>query len=217
MFFNRKEAGQQLGLRLMSCKKEQPVVVALPRGGVPVGFEVARLIEAPLDICAVRKLGAPGQPELAIGAVNEGKEPHVHLDPHTVRELDVSKAHIDREVAAQVEKIRRMERLYRSGRPGINVRGRVVILVDDGLATGATARAALKRLRLDNPARLILAVPVAPRSTLDSLRPQVDDLVCLRAPEDFWAVGNYYRDFSPVSDEEVVDLLNRASRHQAAA
>ncbi len=185
-------------------------MLALPRGGVPVGYEVAVTLDAPLDIVVVRKLGAPGQPELAIGAVVDGDDPQSVLNPDLMRLLDVSEEYLAREVDRQLWEIRRRERLYRGDRPHARVEGRTAIVVDDGIATGASMRAALRGLRRAGPARLVLAVPVAPPDTVEALRAEVDDLVCLSTPEPFMAVGQHYEDFSQPTDEEVIELLDRA-------
>lgn len=209
-FKNRQDAGRQLAERLLRYRDERPVVLALPRGGVPVGYEVAVTLDAPLDIVVVRKLGAPGQPELAIGAVVDGDDPQSVLNPDLMRLLDVSEEYLAREVDRQLWEIRRRERLYRGDRPHARVEGRTAIVVDDGIATGASMRAALRGLRRAGPARLVLAVPVAPPDTVEALRAEVDDLVCLSTPEPFMAVGQHYEDFSQPTDEEVIELLDRA-------
>lgn len=218
IFRNRLEAGRELAERLLTYRPESPVVLALPRGGVLVGYEVADALDAPLDIIVVRKLGAPDQPELGIGAVVDGDNPEGILNQELVQALGVSDEYLKREVARQIEEIRRREQRYRGGRPRVPVEGRTAIVVDDGIATGATVRAALRALRRGRPARLVLAVPVAPPDTVESMRTEVDDLVCLATPEPFIAVGRYYEDFSQPTDEEVVDLLDRArERHPPGA
>ncbi len=210
MFRDRQEAGEQLAKALLRLNPANPLVVALPRGGVPVGYEVALVLNAPLDVLAVRKLGAPHQPELAIGAVSDGPEPHVYLNEALVQELNVSQTHIQRQVAAQLERIRQMERIYRTGRSALAVQGKTVIVVDDGLATGSTAQAALRHFNKEKPRGLILAVPVGARDTVEALKKEVDKLVCLSIPDVFWAVGNYYENFQSVSDQEVVMFLEKA-------
>jgi putative phosphoribosyl transferase len=190
-------------------------VVALPRGGVPVAYEVANALGAPLDIVIVRKLGAPGQPELGIGAVVDGDHPQAVLNPDLMRELGVSGKYLDREVGRELEEIRRRQGIYRRGRPPAPLEGRTVIVVDDGIATGGSTRAALRGIRRSHPKRLVLAVPVAPLDTVAMLRAEVDHLVCLSTPEPFGAVGMFYEDFDQVGDEEVVRLLERA--HAALA
>jgi putative phosphoribosyl transferase len=209
MLQNRSAAGRKLAALLRGYAKADPVVLALPRGGVVVGAEIAAALYAPLDIVVVRKLGAPGQPELAIGAVVGAEQPEVVLNEETVALFDVSRAYLDHEVAAEIEEIRRREARYRDGRPRVAINGRTAIVVDDGIATGASIRAALRAIRRAEPAHLVLAVPVAPMQTLESLRGEVDELVYLEAPELFGAVGLHYQDFAQTSDEEVIALLAR--------
>jgi putative phosphoribosyl transferase len=215
MFENRKEAGQKLAARLLRYKSEHPVVLAIPSGGVPVGYEVALALEAPLDVIVVRKLGAPGQSELGIGAVVDGDHPQRVLNEDLVRELEVSQLYLNREVARQLAEIRRRQLAYRSGRPAIDLEGRTAIVVDDGIATGGSVRAALRGVRRAQPRRLVLAVPVAPPDTVASLRAEVDDLVCLSTPPFFGAVGEFYEDCRQTSDDEVIALLNAAGRRAA--
>ncbi|HWP35780.1 MAG TPA: phosphoribosyltransferase [Thermodesulfobacteriota bacterium] len=215
-FRDRREAGRELARRLLPYRDLDPVVLALPRGGVPVGYEVARALGAPLDIVVVRKLGAPGQPELAIGALVDGDDPQGVLNPDVVELLGVPAEYVRDEVARQLAEIRRREARYRGGRPRVPVGGRTAIVVDDGVATGATVRAALRGLRRAAPRRLVLALPVAPPDTARQLRAEVDDLICLRTPEPFIAVGRHYEDFSQPSDEEVVALLEEARRAAGA-
>lgn len=209
-FADRADAGRRLAERLRPYAREDPVVVALPRGGVVVAYEVATVLDAPLDILVVRKLGAPHQAELGIGAVVDAESPTVTLYDELVRRLGVSREHIDREVREQVDEIRRRELEYRGDRPPVDVRGRTVILVDDGIATGSSVRAALRALRARGPAKVVLAVPVAAPESLDSVRPEADEVVSLAAPPWFRAVGQFYRDFDQTTDEEVVQLLQRA-------
>lgn len=216
MFRDRQDAGRQLAGRLLRYRDERPVVLALPRGGVPVGYEVADALAAPLDIVIVRKLGAPEQPELGIGAVVDGDDPQAILNPELVRLLGVSEEYLSRELERQLEEIRRREQCYRGDRPRASVEGRTAIVVDDGIATGASMRAALRGVRRSRPARLVLAVPVAPLDTVEALRAEVDDLICLSTPEPFMAVGHHYEDFSQPTDEEVVELLERARQRPAA-
>ena len=210
---DRADAGRRLAARLAGYRDETPIVLALPRGGVPVGAEVSRALGAPLDIFIARKLGAPGQPELGIGAVAQGGL--LVLNERIVRALKLSEGHIRRAAEEELREVGRRLRLLRGDRPEPEVRGRTVILVDDGLATGATARAAILALRERGPGRLVLAVPVCPPRTADLLLREVDDLVVLETPADFYAVGSYYEDFEQVSDEEVVRLLElaRAEEH----
>lgn len=206
-FLDRADAGRRLAGALERFRSRSPVVLALPRGGVPVGLEVARALGAPLDVIDARKLGAPGHEELAVGAIAPGA---VYVDRLLVRRLGVSAAYLEQIATAEGRELERRERLYRSGRAPLDVEGRVVILVDDGLATGATARAAVASLRQRRPARVILAVPVGAPETVARLREVADDVVCLETPPDFRAVSLAYRDFSPTSDAEVVSCLAAA-------
>lgn len=215
MFHDREDAGQRLAALLLRYKDQHPVVLALPRGGVPVAYEVARALEAPLDILVVRKLGAPGQPELGIGAIVDGDHPDGVLNENTIAALGVDRAYLEGEIQRQLREIHRRQAAYRSGRPPVSIAGRTAIVIDDGLATGSTMRAALRGVRRAQPARLVLAVPVAPPDTLASLASEVDDVVCISTPEDFGAVGRFYRNFDQTTDEEVVRLLDDA-RHAAA-
>lgn len=212
MFRDRRDAGRQLAEALAEFKKKRPVVLALPRGGVPVAYEVAKALDAQLDILVVRKLGAPGQPELGIGAVVDGDHPESVVDEESVRLLHVSPEFLEREIATELEEIRRREVVYRGGRSPIPIRGRTVIVVDDGIATGGSMRAALRGVRRASPAKLVLAVPVAPEDTIARLAREVDEIVCLSTPPGFQAVGQFYRDFRQTSDQEVIDLLEAAAQ-----
>jgi putative phosphoribosyl transferase len=211
-FEDRPAAGRMLAGRLRHLAGEGTLVLALPRGGVPVGFEVARALEAPLDLVLVRKIGAPGHEELGLGAVVDGAQPHLFLNPEVMRSVRPDPGYVEAEERRQLAEIERRRRRYRGGRPPPAIAGRTVIVVDDGIATGGTARAALEALRLQKPARLVLAVPVAPADTLATLAPLVDETVCLAAPEPFYAVGAYYREFAQTTDEEVVALLDASAR-----
>jgi putative phosphoribosyl transferase len=207
MFSDRKEAGRQLARRLLKYREEEPVVLALPRGGVPVGFEIARALAAPLDVILVRKIGAPGQPELAVGAVVDGARPEAVVNEAIVAALAVSPEYIESETKRQLAEIERRRSAYTADRSRIDPAGKTAIVVDDGIATGATVRAALVAVRRARPGRLVLAIPVAPPDTVATLREEVDELVCLMQPSPFGAVGTYYADFQQVSDERVVRLL----------
>jgi predicted phosphoribosyltransferase/pimeloyl-ACP methyl ester carboxylesterase len=211
LFADRSEAGCALAQRLLKFKDQRPVVLALPRGGVPVGFEVARALDAPLDLILVRKIGAPFQPELAVGAVVDGGRAETIINEDVVREFQISESYIAEESARQLDEIERRRRLYLADRVRVPLAGRTAIVVDDGIATGATMEAALHATRRANPKRLVLATPAAPPDTLERLRPQVDEVVCLATPRLFGAIGVFYEDFRQVSDEEVVDLLRRAT------
>lgn len=208
-FKDRTEAGRQLANALARYKADKPVILALPRGGVPVAAEIATTLGAPLDLVLVRKIGVPHQPELAAGAVVDGNKPVVVRNEDIIRVADVSEADFaairDRELA----EIERRRKLYLGDRPHPALKGRTVIVVDDGIATGATTRAALRALRARSPRRLVLAVPVAPTSTLSELKAEADDIVCLEDHEVFGAIGLFYADFSQVADETVTELLAR--------
>jgi len=206
-FVDRLEAGRSLAEAVSRLNLAEPVVLALPRGGVPVAAEVARALNAPLDLLMVRKIGAPYQSELAIGAVANGPTRQLIVDPQMVALTGADQAYVDRVAAEQLREIERRRAIYMAGRAPVALAGRSVVVVDDGIATGSTMRAALAAVRRSNPARLVLAVPVAPPDTVHALRSLVDDLVCLAQPEPFRAVGLHYRDFPQVGDEEVVQLL----------
>ncbi len=208
-FLDRADAGRRLARALAHLLPANPIVLALPRGGVPVAAEIAQALHAPLDLVIARKIGAPLQPEVAMGAIVDGDDPIVLRNEDIIRSARVSDA--DFRVIAEAERaeIARRRARYLAGRTRLDVRGRVVILVDDGIATGATVRAALRALRRQHPDRLILAVPVAPTDVAERLRRDVDELVCLEGHERFGSVGGFYTDFRPVADEEVVAALAR--------
>lgn len=215
-FVDRREAGRLLGQRLADMALPAPVVVlALPRGGVPVGAEVARALGAPLNLLLVRKIGVPWQRELALAAVVDGDEPQVVVDDEVQRISGVERAYIDAEASRELHEIERRRRVYLRGRAALSVAGATAVVVDDGIATGTSVRAALKALRRRSPTRLVLAVPVAPADTLQTLRAEVDDLVCLAQPEPFHAIGLHYDDFHQLDDAEVLadlDALAAAPR-----
>lgn len=208
LFRNRAEAGQQLARKLEHyAGRDDVVVLALPRGGVPVAFEVAKFLRAPLDVFVVRKLGVPGQVELAMGAIAAGGVRV--LNDEVVQHLNITDEVIDQVAAEEEQELRRRELLYRGDRPPIDVRGKVCILVDDGLATGSTMRAAVAALKRLGPARVVVAVPVGASDTCTLLGREADESICAHTPEPFQAVGLWYQDFSQTSDEEVRELLNR--------
>lgn len=208
MFQDRRDAGRQLAERLTRYQDQNPLVLAIPRGGVPVGYEIAHALRAGLDVLVVRKLGAPGNPELGIGAV--GPDGICVLDRGIIDYLDVSDAELERILAAEQAELERRIRRFRGERPWPVVQGHTVILVDDGLATGVTARAAIQILRQQHPQQIVLAVPVAAPETVAALRSEVDDLVCLYTPLNLQAIGLWYADFQQMSDEEVLAWLERA-------
>lgn len=215
-FQNRFEAGQVLASHLSGYAGWPDVtVLALPRGGVPVGYEVALALGAPLDVFLVRKLGVPGQEELAMGAIATGGVRV--LNEEVVRLLDISPAVIDRVAKVEETELLRREQLYRQDRAPAEVTGRTIILVDDGLATGSSMRAAARALRSRGPAKLIAAVPVAAAQTCNELRSEVDEMVCARTPEPFRAVGLWYEDFGQTTDEQVRDLLHHAAERKLSA
>ena len=210
IFPNRTEAGRRLALRLRDyANRKDVIVLGIPRGGVPVAFEVARMLKVPLDVLVLRKLGVPGHEELGFGAIaSKGIRA---LNPEVVEALRISPWDIELVTNRERKELTRREHAYRGGRPTLNVAGLSVILVDDGIATGAGMRAAIDALRQMKPAHIVIAVPVAPGSTCDRLQSEVD-LVCLETPEPFYGVGQFYFDFSQVSDQEVNELLDRAER-----
>ena len=215
-FTDRHEAGRYLGEKLAAAgyaNAPNLLVLALPRGGVPVAYEVARRLDAPLDIFLVRKLGVPGHEELAMGAIATGGV--LVLNHPVVDRLGLSLADIDRVARQEWAELQRRERAYRGSRPPPEIEGRSVILVDDGLATGASMRAAAQAVSQQKPAKLIVAVPVAAPETCDEFRNEVDDVVCARTPEPFNAVGLWYEDFSQTTDDEVRELLARRAAELA--
>jgi putative phosphoribosyl transferase len=207
-FEDRRDAGRRLAGKLARFKDERPVVFALPRGGVPVGYEISRALGAPLDVFVSRKLGAPGQPEFGIGAVAAGGVRVLNRD--VVRRLGIPNDYVRKITAQELAEVERRLRYFRGQRPEPEVAGRTAILVDDGLATGVTARAAVQALRLRKPRRLVLAAPVCAAQTAALFRTTVDELVCLESPSDLGAIGFWYRNFEQTSDEEVVELLESA-------
>ncbi len=210
MFVSREEAGQMLGRRLAELKNQSPCILALPRGGVPVAFAVAEELEAPLDLLLVHKIGAPFQPELALGAVVDGQSPEIILNEDLLGITGVSPSYIEHESAKQLKEIERRHALYLAGRPRLDISNRIAIVIDDGIATGATTRAALRAARRAQPKRLLLAVPVAPIDTLAELQGEANDILCLEAHERFGSVGSHYANFRQVGDDEVRELLARA-------
>src|SRR2546421_642105 len=215
IYRDRIDAGKQLAARLADyADRDDVLVLALPRGGVPVAYEVAKALRAPLDIFLVRKLGVPGHEELAMGAIATGGVRVLNDD--AVEYLGIPSRVIDSVAANELRELERREREYRGDRPEPDVRGKTVILVDDGLATGSTMRAAAAALRQQNPARIIVAVPGSAPQTCDQYRMGVDAIVCATTPEPFYGVGRWYKDFSQTTDEEVRDLLEQGRNDYAA-
>jgi putative phosphoribosyl transferase len=211
-FRDRKYAGRALAKRLaLFAGRRDVTVLALPRGGTPVAYEVAKALHAPLDVLVVRKLGVPWNPEFAMGAIASGGERLI--DDMLVRELGISTRDVEEVASNEAYELERRERVYRCGRPAPDLRGRTVILVDDGLATGSTMRVAVRAVRRQSPARVVVAAPVAAPEACELLRGEADEVVCAEMPDPFLGVGRWYLDFSQTSDEEVCRLLDEASRH----
>jgi len=209
MFTNRTDAGVLLAERLKDYSgREGALVLALPRGGVAVGFELAQRLNVGLDVLIVRKIGVPSQPELAAGAISETGT--VHLNQDVISAVGDLSAYIEKEIDRQKEEISRRIMLYRGGAPIRDLTGKTIILVDDGVATGATMKAAIETMKKERIIKVVVAVPVAPQSTAEELKHMADEFVCLETPEYFMAVGNHYIDFTQVTDEEVVELLRRS-------
>jgi putative phosphoribosyl transferase len=206
-FRNRQDAGRQLGAALRERTIEDPLVLALPRGGVPVAAEVAAALRAPLELLIARKIGAPGHAEFGLGAVVEGPEPQVVLNPEAIDAVRPPHGYVEAETRREIAEIARRRAAYAGGRPPPDVAGRTVILVDDGIATGGTVRAALSALRAGGAKRIVLAVPVAPADIIEDLRGDTDDIAVLLTPDPFLAVSQHYRDFTQVSDDAVKALL----------
>lgn len=209
MFRDRTEAGRRLAQALSPHKGEGTIVLALPRGGVPVAVEVADALDAPLDLVMVRKIGAPGHSEYGIGAVVDGADPQIVIDEHTARMAGADAAYLEDTKSRELAEIERRRRAYLGDRAPLDVAGKTVIVVDDGVATGSTAKAALRALKKAGAARRILAVPVAPIETVEALREEADEVVALTTPYPFHAVGLYYENFDQTTDAEVVEALSR--------
>jgi len=215
IFTDRRDAGRRLANQLGQYASPDTIILAVPRGGVVVGFEVAMALCAKLDVVIPRKIGAPQQPELGIGAV-AGDDVSV-LDLQSIRYLEVSDRYLEEEMQRQREEIVRRRRVYRDDAPFPDLSGKIVILVDDGIATGYTIRAAAREIRAHRPSKLILAVPVAPPETVYNLKEEVDELIVLETPTPFFAVGAWYEHFDQTTDQEVIDLLRLASERKEAA
>ena len=210
-FPDREEAGKRLALELTVYSSKDAIVLAIPRGGVVIGYQVAHKLKVPLDIIVPRKIGAPDNPELAIGAVAE--DGTLSLDNLAVRYMNVPETYIEGESRRQIIEIKRRLKLYRGDTPYPELQDRIVILVDDGIATGSTIKAAIASIRKKKPKSVIVAVPVAPRSTVKDLEKEADRVICLSTPEFFYAIGQFYKDFSQTSDEEVIRLLKLTYSH----
>ncbi len=208
-FRDRLDAGRKLAAALAGYKDQQPVILALPRGGVPVAAEVAAALNAPLDLILVRKIGVPFQPELAMGAVVDGGAPMIVRNEDVIRLAGIEESDFKSVCDSELAEIERRRQSYLGNRERVDVTGRAAIVVDDGIATGATTRAALRATRMRNPKKLVLAVPVAPTENLAAMRAEADEVVCLEDHELFGAIGFYYQDFRQVSDEEVIEMLRR--------
>ena len=209
-FADRQDAGQQLAEAVLALNLDDPVVLALPRGGVPVAAVLAERLKAPLDVLFARKIGAPGEPEFAIGAVVDGPAPATVLHEETIDRLAISRRYVDAEIARQLATIADRRRLYLGAAEPTDLTGKDVVIVDDGIATGATVEAAIKAVRQSAARQVVLAVPVAPAKTVERLRAATDQIVCLSAPRFFGAVGAHYNDFRQVSDDEVRRILHQA-------
>lgn len=216
-FQDRSEAGRKLATVLAVYKDQEPVVLALPRGGVPVAAEVATALNSPLDLILVRKIGVPFQPELAMGAVVDGGKPIIVRNDDIIRQIGIDEAEFKLICDSELAEIERRRQRYLGSRERADITGRTAIVIDDGIATGATIRAALRATRVRSPKKLILAVPVAPSGTLASLSPEADEVVCLEDHEFFGAIGLYYRDFRQISDEEVIGLLKHFPAQKKAS
>jgi predicted phosphoribosyltransferase len=211
-FTDRSDAGRRLAEALARYRNRNAVVLALPRGGVPVAYEIALALKASLDLLIVRKIGVPGQSELAMGAVVDGPEPIIVRNDHIIRMAGVSPGEFEAVCVAELAEIERRRARYLGGRRPVEVAGRIVVIVDDGIATGATVRAAIRALRRRNPVSVVVAVPVAPPDTVAALAAEADEVVCLEQPSFFQAIGFHYRDFKQVADSEVIALLAAADR-----
>ena len=209
-FSDRADAGYRLTKVLAHYRHDNVVVLALPRGGVPVAYPIAMALHAPLTLALVRKIGVPGQPEVAMGAIADVGAPVLVRNEDVIAAAGIDKKTFDRVRAQETNELARRRKVYLSGRAPVALKGKTAIVVDDGVATGATTRAALRAVRAVEPERVVLAVPVAPLDALESLRSEADEIVCLYPREDFVAIGVFYEDFSQVTDEEVIDLLSAA-------
>jgi putative phosphoribosyl transferase len=214
-FQNREAAGRALADAVAAKSLPDPVVLALPRGGVPVAAEVARVLNAPLDLVMVRKIGVPWQPELAAAAVIDGQDPQIVLNEEVCAEANISRSYIDEAAKEELKEIERRAKLYLKDRPRVSIAGRSAIIVDDGIATGTTIRAVIKALRLKKPKSIVLAVPIAPKEEVAALRAETEDVICLETPVPFFGLSLHYADFHQVPDEEVISILNARKAQEA--
>ncbi len=214
IFKNRREAGKLLGEKLSSGKfgGGNTVVIGLLRGGIPVAYEIAAILKAPLDVALVRKIGAPDQEELAIGAIVDGKSPKVYLNEPLISRINIPAGYLERIEQVKLKEIREREKIYRHEGKKIDVSGKTAIIVDDGIATGASVRVVIDAVKEEKPAKIIIAVPVIAADTLRELKKKVDNVIVLSAPEEFYAVGEFYEDFSQTTDDEVIDLLQKSRK-----
>jgi len=212
MFIDRDDAARKLCEELMSYSGGETVVVGLARGGVVLAYRIARLLGTALGVLIVRKLGSPFNPELAIGAICDGADPHIYLNERLIEEMGISDRHLQQEIEAQTRELKRREAAYAKHLAAPDLQGKTVIITDDGIATGATVRVAIETVKRSGPRECILAVPVASPRSLRELEPMVDRLICLQSPDFFYAVGQFYSQFTQVDDDDVVELLNRFSR-----
>lgn len=208
-FENREEAGDKLAAVLEEMDLSDPVILALPRGGVPVAAKVATALKAPLDLVLVRKIGVPFQPELALAAVVDGGDPEIVINDEIARMTSITKSDINELARTEFDEIERRRALYLENQPHVKLEGKTLVIVDDGIATGATVKAAIHALKRKNPKGLIVAVPVAPTETIKNLESEVTNIVCLKTPEPFLAIGRHYREFHQLCDEEVISIMKR--------
>ncbi len=214
IFKNRREAGKMLAAKFFADKFDggNTVVVGLLRGGIPVAYEIAAALKAPLDVALVRKIGAPNHEELAIGAIVDGKSPKVYFNDSIISRINIPSGYLERIKQIKLKEIREREKIYRSEGGKIDVSGKTAIIVDDGIATGASVSVVIEAVKEEKPAKIIVAVPVIAADTLKKLQKTVDKVVVLSAPEEFYAVGEFYNDFSQTTDDEVVDLLKKSQK-----